>query len=76
MYEYYQLTQKAGLPLFECFAEQNLPQTQKKPYEYICLKSKCTNIINLLKKQLYRFLSVLQSKTCRKRLQSPMSIFA
>jgi hypothetical protein len=53
------LTQKAALPLFECFAEQNLPQTRQKPYEYICLKSKCTNIIKKLKKASVRFLTVL-----------------
>jgi hypothetical protein len=30
MYEYYQETQKASLPLFEGFAKQNLPQTRQK----------------------------------------------
>jgi hypothetical protein len=28
---YLGLTQKVGLPLFECFAKQNLPQMQKSP---------------------------------------------
>jgi hypothetical protein len=52
---YLGLTQKAALPLFECFAKQNLPQMWQKSPMSICLKGKCTNIIKKLKKASFKF---------------------